>query len=147
MIITLVSLHEEFWTEFNELFRLFLIFIMFNFASIPQLLIASNFFTVPSSGFNRMLIFNMLTGSDIMSYFILKAIIFLVLLPGTTAYFVIFTITPSYFGIAETVKLFEQILHIFPHYALVSSINSVYNVTRLNHYCQSMEVFIKFCGK
>lgn len=62
MIVTLLLFNEDCYSTFTELYRLIVILLIFNFASIWLSFIISTFFTVPSNGFVRMLIFNMLTG-------------------------------------------------------------------------------------
>lgn len=62
LICTLVSFQEEGWSTAAELGRTSIILLLFGFAMLPMMYIGSMFFTVPSTGFVRMTLFNICTG-------------------------------------------------------------------------------------
>lgn len=63
LIATLAIFQEEGWSSTAELARTGLVLTLFGFGMLPLMYIGSMLFTVPSSGFVRMTLFNILTGN------------------------------------------------------------------------------------
>lgn len=64
IIATLVFLQEEGFQTSGDLARIFVILFCFGFSMLPMMYFASYWFDVPSTGYTRMALLNLLTGTN-----------------------------------------------------------------------------------
>lgn len=65
LIVTMAVFQEEGWSSPAELARTGLVLTLFGFGMLPLMYIGSMLFTVPSTGYVRMILFNIITGKDL----------------------------------------------------------------------------------
>lgn len=63
LVATLAAFQEDGWSSPAELGRTLLVFLLFGFAMLPMTFLAAKFFTIPSTGFTRMTMINIFTGT------------------------------------------------------------------------------------
>lgn len=117
-IITLVCFQEEGWRTFSELGRILVILVIFTWAVLPLTYLLSFWFSIPSTGFTRMSMLNILTGViAFMVVFIMQAGIF-----------------PDLKEIGDTLN---WIFLIFPHFAMTQSISNLNVITQKVQICKA----------
>lgn len=62
-MITIICFREEGYTKMSELFPVFGVLILFGFAMLPITFVSSMTFSIPSTGFVRMTIIYIFTGT------------------------------------------------------------------------------------
>jgi ATP-binding cassette subfamily A (ABC1) protein 3 len=68
LIIVLLAFDTEDFNTVETLGNTFVLFLFYGFAIIPLMYLFSFYFTVPSSGFTRMVLFNLFTGTTRQHY-------------------------------------------------------------------------------
>uniref|UniRef100_A0A336MK43 CSON001010 protein n=1 Tax=Culicoides sonorensis TaxID=179676 RepID=A0A336MK43_CULSO len=137
-IICLVIFQEEGWRTFSELSRVTLILVLFIWAVLPLTYVLSFWFTIPSTGFTRMAMLNVLT--------------------GVIVFTVVFILQSGVFPNTENLgNILNWIFLIFPHFAMIQAFSNLNIITQTNQICkaqcdaltgcteQLMCQFIPFC--
>lgn len=63
LAVVFAILQEDGWSSATQISRLLVIFVSFGYAMLPITYILSMFFTIPASGFTRMIMFYVFTGN------------------------------------------------------------------------------------
>ncbi|XP_058835896.1 phospholipid-transporting ATPase ABCA3-like isoform X2 [Topomyia yanbarensis] len=123
-IITLAAFQEEGWSSPTELSRVVIVMLCFGSAVIPFTYLWSLFFQVPSTGFIKMLIFNIFT--------------------GTVIFTGIFLLKYSEFNLKDVAETLEWFYMIFPHFALSHSLNNINLALTIQQICQAQSEAMPF---
>ncbi|XP_053689795.1 phospholipid-transporting ATPase ABCA3-like [Sabethes cyaneus] len=126
-IVTLAAFQEEGWSSAAELWRVILVMLCFACAVIPFTYVWSYFFQVPSTGFIKMLIFNIFT--------------------GTVIFTCIFLLKYSEFNLKDVAETLEWIYLIFPHFALSHSLNNINLALTIQQICKAHCEAMPFCSE
>uniref|UniRef100_A0A6E8VSN7 ABC transporter domain-containing protein n=1 Tax=Anopheles coluzzii TaxID=1518534 RepID=A0A6E8VSN7_ANOCL len=102
---TLAAFGEEGWSTPQELGRVAFVFVCFGLAIIPFTYLGAYCFEVPSTGFIKMLIFNIFT--------------------GTVAFTAVFLLKVKDFDLAHVAETMEWFYLAFPLFALSHSLNNI----------------------
>ncbi|XP_055596271.1 phospholipid-transporting ATPase ABCA3-like [Uranotaenia lowii] len=124
-LLTLSVFQEEGWSSATELSRVALVMLCFGSAVIPFTYLGSYFFQVPSTGFIKMLIFNIFT--------------------GTVFFTGIFLLKYSEFNLKDVAETLEWIYMIFPHFALSHSLNNINLILTIRQICDAQCEAMPFC--
>nr|XP_029724371.1 ATP-binding cassette sub-family A member 3-like isoform X2 [Aedes albopictus] len=124
-ILTLAAFQEEGWSTPTELSRVVLVMLCFGVAVIPFTYLWSYFFQVPSTGFIKMLIFNIFT--------------------GTVIFTAIFLLKYSEFNLKDVAETLEWFYMIFPHFALSHSLNNINLALTIQQICEAQCDAMPFC--
>ncbi|XP_062556230.1 phospholipid-transporting ATPase ABCA3-like [Armigeres subalbatus] len=124
-ILTLAAFQEEGWSTPAELSRVVLVMLCFGIAVIPFTYLWSYFFQVPSTGFIKMLIFNIFT--------------------GTVIFTGIFLLKYSEFNLKDVAETLEWFYMIFPHFALSHSLNNINLALTIKQICEAQCDAMPFC--
>uniref|UniRef100_A0A182K217 ABC transporter domain-containing protein n=1 Tax=Anopheles christyi TaxID=43041 RepID=A0A182K217_9DIPT len=121
-IATLAAFGEEGWSTPQELGRVAFVFVFFGLAIIPFTYLGAYCFEVPSTGFIKMLIFNIFT--------------------GTVMFTAVFLLKVKDFDLAHVADTMEWFYMVFPLFALSHSLNNI-NVMQTTRqicdaYCDAM---------
>ncbi|XP_063704504.1 phospholipid-transporting ATPase ABCA3-like [Culicoides brevitarsis] len=117
-LATLVCFQEEGWRTVSELGRVLVILLLFTWAALPMTYLISFWFTIPSTGFTRMSMLNILTGViAFMIVFIMQAGIF-----------------PDLKTIGDTLN---WIFLIFPNFAMTQSFSNLNIITQKAQICKA----------
>lgn len=114
-IATLAAFQEEGWSTFEELGRTFLILICFGFSMLPITYLAANLFTIPSTGFTRMAIFNIFS--------------------GVACFSTVFILSLDNFDLQDVAKGITWFFLIFPHFGLSVGLNNLNIINTLERTC------------
>ncbi|XP_055533385.1 phospholipid-transporting ATPase ABCA3-like isoform X2 [Wyeomyia smithii] len=126
-ILTLAAFQEEGWSSAAELSRVVIVMLCFACAVIPFTYVWSYFFQVPSTGFIKMLIFNIFT--------------------GTVIFTGIFLLKYSEFNLKDVAETLEWIYLIFPHFALSHSLNNINLALTIQQICKAQCEAMPFCSE
>ncbi|EAT39837.1 AAEL008388-PA [Aedes aegypti] len=124
-ILTLAAFQEEGWSTPAELSRVVIVMLCFGIAVIPFTYLWSYFFQVPSTGFIKMLIFNIFT--------------------GTVIFTGIFLLKYSEFNLKDVAETLEWFYMIFPHFALSHSLNNINLALTIKQICEAQCDAMPFC--
>lgn len=124
-ILTLAAFQEEGWSTPAELSRVVIVMLCFGIAVIPFTYLWSYFFQVPSTGFIKMLIFNIFT--------------------GTVIFTGIFLLKYSEFNLKDVAETLEWFYMIFPHFALSHSLNNINLALTIQQICEAQCDAMPFC--
>ncbi|XP_065074349.1 phospholipid-transporting ATPase ABCA3-like [Ochlerotatus camptorhynchus] len=124
-ILTLAAFQEEGWSTPAELSRVVVVMLCFGIAVIPFTYLWSYFFQVPSTGFIKMLIFNIFT--------------------GTVIFTGIFLLKYSEFNLKDVAETLEWFYMIFPHFALSHSLNNINLALTIQQICEAQCDALPFC--
>ena len=125
-IAILASYQEDDWKTAEELGRVFLILIVFGFAALPLTHLFSFLFEVPSTGYTKMMLLNIFSGSIFfMAVFILQ--------------FEDFELTDVANGLAWAFLF-------FPHFALSHSLSNINVAVTTKNVCEKTCSAIPACG-
>lgn len=105
-IITLAAFQEPGFDTAEHLGRMFCIFIFFGWAMLPLMYLSSFLFTIPSSGYTRMTMFN----------------IFL----GIAAFMVVTILQIPDLDLQDVADVLDWILLVVPHYCMADAIQNSY---------------------
>ncbi|XP_055624100.1 phospholipid-transporting ATPase ABCA3-like isoform X2 [Toxorhynchites rutilus septentrionalis] len=124
-ILTLAAFQEDGWSSPTELLRVVVVMLCFGCAVIPFTYLCSYFFDVPSTGFIKMLIFNIFT--------------------GTVIFTGIFLLKYSEFNLKDVAETMEWFYMIFPHFALSHSLNNINLALTIKQICDAQCEAMPFC--
>ncbi|KAL1392905.1 hypothetical protein pipiens_012130 [Culex pipiens pipiens] len=124
-ILTLAAFQEEGWSTPTELSRVVIVMMCFGSAVIPFTYLCSYFFEVPSTGFIKMLIFNIFT--------------------GTVIFTGIFLLKYSEFNLKDVAETLEWFYMVFPHFALSHSLNNINLALTIQQICDAQCEAMPFC--
>lgn len=117
-IITLVCFQEEGWRTASELGRVALVLVVFIWSVLPLTYLLSFWFTIPSTGFTRMSMLNILT--------------------GVLAFMVVFIMQSGVFANLKNIgDTLNWIFLIFPHFALTQSFSNLNIITQKQQICKA----------
>ena len=115
MTVTIGVFQEDGFSTFQELGRIYFVFIMFGFAVLPFVYIAAFFFNAPASGFTKM------------------SIIFIFL--GVAMYTVVFSMRFEGFNLKHVADTLTWIFLTVPHFALSNALSNINIVNVLTNVC------------
>ncbi|XP_058456303.1 phospholipid-transporting ATPase ABCA3-like isoform X2 [Malaya genurostris] len=124
-IATLAAFQEEGWSSPAELSRVVIVMMCFGAAVIPFTYLWSFFFQDSSTGFIKMLIFNIFT--------------------GTVIFTGIFLLKYSEFNLKDVAETLEWVYLIFPHFALSHSLNNINLALTIQQICKAQCEAMPFC--
>lgn len=104
-ISVLAMFQEDGWSTADELGRVFVIWMCFGFAVIPVSYLLSMLFTIPSTGFVRIAIFNIFT--------------------GVALFLIVFIMKFDNFDLKDIADSLTWVLLAFPHFALSEGLNNL----------------------
>ncbi|EFA12132.2 ATP-binding cassette sub-family A member 3-like Protein [Tribolium castaneum] len=116
VIATLAYFQEDGFRSTEDLARMFLILFFFGFAMLPMMYLASLLFNVPSTGYTRMTLFCIFTGS--------------------VAFLVVQILKNRELHLEYVADTLHWIFLIFPHYALATSIRDIYTTFSTHKMCK-----------
>ncbi|XP_062556229.1 phospholipid-transporting ATPase ABCA3-like [Armigeres subalbatus] len=124
-LATLIAFQEEGWSTTEELGRVFLIVCVFGLSFLPITYLFSFWFEIPSTGFVKMMIINIFSGSVFFTAtFILKF---------------------DAFDLADIAGILERIFMIFPLYSLSLSLSNINDIVTTKSICDQQCAAIPFC--
>ncbi|KFB51722.1 AGAP007504-PA-like protein [Anopheles sinensis] len=123
---TLASFEEEGWSTPTELGRVALVFVCFGLAVIPFTYLGAHCFDVPSTGFIKMLIFNIFT--------------------GTVMFTAVFLLKVKDFDLRHVAETMEWIYMVFPLFALSHSLNNINLMETTRQICDAYCDATPFCS-
>ncbi|KAK4877002.1 hypothetical protein RN001_009508 [Aquatica leii] len=116
-IITLITFQEDGYKTFDELGRLFALFIAFTFGSLPLMYISSFWHKVSSSGYVRMVLLNIMI--------------------GTGGYLIIQLFSTKGLDLEHIAKILEWIFLLMPHYCFNSGIRDINVLSNTKKLCDA----------
>lgn len=116
-IITIAVFHEEGWSTFTELKRVFFLFAVFIYAVIPLCYLFAFRFTQPSAGFAKI------------------AMIFI--LTGLFCFLTVFITAMDIFDLKDTSEALTWIFMPFPHFAFSHAFNNLNAIQMTKQICRS----------
>uniref|UniRef100_A0A182MGR1 ABC transporter domain-containing protein n=1 Tax=Anopheles culicifacies TaxID=139723 RepID=A0A182MGR1_9DIPT len=122
---TLAAFGEEGWSTPEELGRVVIVFVCFGLAVIPFTYLGAYCFDVPSTGFIKMLIFNIFT--------------------GTVMFTAVFLLKVKDFDLRHVAETMEWIYMIFPLFALSHSLNNINVMETTRQICDAYCDAMPFC--
>uniref|UniRef100_A0A182IZM7 ABC transporter domain-containing protein n=1 Tax=Anopheles atroparvus TaxID=41427 RepID=A0A182IZM7_ANOAO len=123
---TLAAFREEGWSTPTELGRVALVFVCFGLAVIPFTYLGAHCFDVPSTGFIKMLIFNIFT--------------------GTVLFTAVFLLKVKDFDLRHVAETLEWIYMVFPLFALSHSLNNINLMETTRQICDAYCDAMPFCS-
>lgn len=104
-MLVLAAYQQDNYSTFEELWRVFIVFLVFGFAMLPFTYLLSFFFDIPSTGLSRLTIIYIITGIfAFMAYFIMSV---------------------EALGIQNAAKILGWIFLIFPHFSLSQAMSNL----------------------
>ncbi|KAF0293021.1 ATP-binding cassette sub-family A member 3 [Amphibalanus amphitrite] len=125
MLLTLLAFQEEGFIEPETQGTLMLLFVLYGYAMLPQTYLFSFTFTVPSSGFTRVALFNIFTGMATMVTVSVMRIPLLELL--------------------DVADILDWIFMILPNYALGMGMADIYSNYQGQQYCGTIACREQLC--
>uniref|UniRef100_A0A182QNS7 ABC transporter domain-containing protein n=1 Tax=Anopheles farauti TaxID=69004 RepID=A0A182QNS7_9DIPT len=122
---TLAAFGEEGWSTAEELGRVAIVFACFGLAIIPFTYLGAYCFDVPSTGFIKMLIFNIFT--------------------GTVLFTAVFLLKVKDFDLRHVAETLEWIYMVFPLFALSHSLNNINVMETTRQICDAYCDAMPFC--
>ncbi|XP_049296749.1 phospholipid-transporting ATPase ABCA3-like [Anopheles funestus] len=122
---TLAAFGEEGWSTPEELGRVVIVFVCFGLAVIPFTYLGAYCFDVPSTGFIKMLIFNIFT--------------------GTVMFTAVFLLKVKDFDLRHVAETMEWIYMVFPLFALSHSLNNINVMETTRQICDAYCDAMPFC--
>lgn len=127
VLITFTVFQEDGFKTSVELMRLFLVYLCFGFAIIPVSYVCSMFFNSPSTGFVRLSMFYIFTGSGL--------------------FVTVFMMKSSEFNMKEFGESLTSIFMIFPHFAFSSALCNINIVNTILKTCDQKKPFTSERGE
>uniref|UniRef100_A0A182S9E0 ABC transporter domain-containing protein n=1 Tax=Anopheles maculatus TaxID=74869 RepID=A0A182S9E0_9DIPT len=124
-ISTLAVFGEEGWSTPEELGRVVIVLVCFGVAVIPFTYLGAYCFDVPSTGFIKMLIFNIFT--------------------GTVMFTAVFLLKVKDFDLRHVAETMEWIYMVFPLFALSHSLNNINVMETTRQICDAYCDAMPFC--
>ncbi|KAK5642702.1 hypothetical protein RI129_008869 [Pyrocoelia pectoralis] len=121
-LVTLSLFHEDGFKTFDELGRIFSVFLFLGYAMLPWMYLSAYFFDIPSTGFTRMSLVN----------------IFL----GITAMLVVQILAQPELNLQYVSDIMHWILLLVPHYSFSTAVRDIFVVYSTQHNC---DIFIEKC--
>uniref|UniRef100_A0A182IUJ1 ABC transporter domain-containing protein n=1 Tax=Anopheles atroparvus TaxID=41427 RepID=A0A182IUJ1_ANOAO len=115
-IATLAAFQEEGWSTFEELGRVFLVLVVFGIAFLPMTYLFSFWFEVPATGFVKMMIVNIFSGT------IFFTAVFLLKFDG--------------FDLSDVAEGLEWAFMIFPLFSLSQSLSNINVLSTTESVCR-----------
>uniref|UniRef100_A0A182NHT5 ABC transporter domain-containing protein n=1 Tax=Anopheles dirus TaxID=7168 RepID=A0A182NHT5_9DIPT len=122
---TLAAFREEGWSTPEELGRVAIVFVCFGLAVIPFTYLGAYFFDVPSTGFIKLLIFNIFT--------------------GTVLFTAVFLLKVKDFDLRHVAETLEWVYMVFPLFALSHSLNNINVMETTRQICDAYCDAMPFC--
>ncbi|XP_053674249.1 phospholipid-transporting ATPase ABCA3-like [Anopheles nili] len=122
---TLAGFREEGWSTPEELGRVAIVFLCFGLAVIPFTYVGAYCFDVPSTGFIKMLIFNIFT--------------------GTVMFTAVFLLKVKDFDLRHVAETMEWVYMVFPLFALSHSLNNINVMETTRQICDAYCDAMPFC--
>uniref|UniRef100_A0A182PQD2 ABC transporter domain-containing protein n=1 Tax=Anopheles epiroticus TaxID=199890 RepID=A0A182PQD2_9DIPT len=113
----LAAIGEEGWSTAEQLSRVAFVFVCFGLAIIPFTYLGAYFFEVPSTGFIKMLIFNIFT--------------------GTVLFTTVFLLKLREFNLGHVADTMEWFYMVFPLFALSNSLNNINVIQTTREICEA----------
>lgn len=136
-MFTLYVLQRDGWSTFDEIIAAFVAFSVFGFAMLPMNFLFSMIFSVPSTGFVRMTIIYIFTGTTTLNFQI-NAInfIFYSRSTGITFFLLIVAMSVPEFKLIDKANTLKMILLAFPHYSLCSCLDNLHKMSATSRVCE-----------
>jgi ATP-binding cassette subfamily A (ABC1) protein 3 len=123
--ITIGSFQEEGYSTVEQLGTVYCVLIMFGFAVLPAVYVASFVFDAPASGFTKLIIVFML--------------------PGVAMFTVTYCMQFKIFDLDLLANTMRTIFLVVPHFALSDAFSNIYKVNITMNECQSYCRWKKVC--
>ncbi|XP_050097899.1 phospholipid-transporting ATPase ABCA3-like [Anopheles aquasalis] len=124
-IATLAEFGEEGWSTAAELWRVVLVFLCFGLAVLPFTYLGAYCFGVPSTGFIKMLIFNIFS--------------------GTVMFTAVFLLQVKEFSLTHVAERLEWVFMVFPVFALTHGLNNIGVMETKKQICGAFCEATPFC--
>ncbi|ETN61053.1 ATP-binding cassette sub-family A member 3 [Anopheles darlingi] len=124
-IATLAAFGEEGWSTVDELWRVVLVFLSFGLAVLPFTYLGAYCFDVPSTGFIKMLIFNIFS--------------------GTVMFTAVFLLQVKEFDLTHVAERLEWLFMVFPVFALTHGLNNIGVMETTKQICSAFCEATPFC--
>ncbi|XP_058465468.1 phospholipid-transporting ATPase ABCA3-like [Malaya genurostris] len=126
-LATVAAIQQDGWSTFQQLVKVFLVLLLFGFAVIPTTYLFSYLFDVPATGFVKMMLLNVLSG---------------------TVFFTAVTLL-KFDGIdlMDVAYTLEWVFMFFPNFVLSHALNNLNRVASTEAICDRMCALIPFCTK
>uniref|UniRef100_A0A1Y1MCM6 ABC transporter domain-containing protein n=1 Tax=Photinus pyralis TaxID=7054 RepID=A0A1Y1MCM6_PHOPY len=121
-LVTLSLFQEDGFRTFDDLGRIFSVFLFLGYAMLPWMYLSAYFFDIPSTGFTRMSLVN----------------VFL----GITAMLVVQILAQPELNLQYVSDTMHWILLLVPHYSFCTAVRDLFIVYSTQHNC---EIFIEKC--
>ncbi|KAL9700793.1 hypothetical protein quinque_004234 [Culex quinquefasciatus] len=124
---TVAAIQQDGWSTAEQLVKVFLVLVLFGFAVIPTTYLFSYLFDVPATGFVKMILFNVLSG---------------------TVFFTAVTLL-KFEGIdlKDVANALEWVFMFFPNFVLSHSLNNLNRVASTEALCDRQCELIPFCTR
>nr|XP_022911287.1 ATP-binding cassette sub-family A member 3-like [Onthophagus taurus]XP_022911294.1 ATP-binding cassette sub-family A member 3-like [Onthophagus taurus] len=123
LVITLACFQEPGFATFEELGRVFLLLILFGLAMLPQTYLLALRFEVPSTGYTRLTLINIIL--------------------GVAAFMVVQTLSVPGLNLEHVADALHWVFLLVPHYAVASGVQDMYTKFTINTLCDRLEEISK----
>lgn len=148
-MFTLYVLQRDGWSKFHEIIAAFVAFTVFGFAMLPMNFLFSMIFSIPSTGFVRMTIIYIFTGTTTIHFQINSInLIFYSRLTGITFFLLIVAMSFPEFKLIDKANTLKLIFLAFPHYSLCSCLDNLHKMSATSRVCEQKRYQIpKSCNQ
>lgn len=126
-LASVAAIQQDGWSNFEQLSRVFLVLLLFGFAVIPTTYLFSYLFDVPATGFVKMMLLNILSGS------VLFTAVTLLKFDGI--------------DLQDVANVLEWVFMVFPNFVLSHSLNNLNMVASTEDLCAKQCALIPMCTK
>ncbi|XP_055623835.1 phospholipid-transporting ATPase ABCA3-like [Toxorhynchites rutilus septentrionalis] len=124
-IATVAALQQDGLSEFEHLSKIFLVLLFFGFAVLPVTYLFSYLFDIPATGFVKMVLLNVLSGS------VFFTAVTLLKLDGI--------------DLEDVANVLEWVFMLFPNFVLIHSLNNLNRVASIETLCKRQCELITRC--
>ncbi|XP_065093714.1 phospholipid-transporting ATPase ABCA3-like [Ochlerotatus camptorhynchus] len=126
-VASVAAIQQDGWSNFEQLSRVFLVVVLFGFAVIPMTYLFSYLFDVPATGFVKMMLLNIISG---------------------TVFFTAVTLL-KFEGIdlENVANTLEWVFMFFPNFVLCHSLNNLNRVASTEAICEKQCDLVPMCTK
>ncbi|KXJ71644.1 hypothetical protein RP20_CCG020100 [Aedes albopictus] len=124
-LASVAAIQQDGWSSFEQLCRVFLVLLLFGFAVIPTTYLFSYLFDVPATGFVKMMLLNIISGS------VLFTAVTLLKFEGI--------------DLQDVAEVLEWVFMLFPNFVLSHSLNNLNMVASTEDLCAKQCELIPMC--
>ncbi|XP_058837014.1 phospholipid-transporting ATPase ABCA3-like isoform X2 [Topomyia yanbarensis] len=124
-LATLAAIQVDGWSTFLQLARVFLVLLLFGFAVIPTTYLFSYLFDVPATGFVKMMLLNVLS--------------------GTVCFTAVTLLKFEGIDLKDVANTLEWVFMFFPNFVLSHALNSLNRVASTEGFCDRQCELIPMC--